>query len=125
MYNRSDPEERAKVEKVVYDMVGRALEMEGTCTGEHGIGIGKKGSLIDELGEDTIDFMRAIKRAVDPHWLMNPGKIFDWDSSITAAKKEEERTVAAMLERKGDETKYLGLRYLGQLLLTPGWDDRA
>lgn len=105
LYNRSDPEERARVEKVVYDMVGRALEMEGTCTGEHGIGIGKKASLIEELGEETIAFMRAIKRAVDPHWLMNPGKIFDWDGSVTTAKKEEGGTVVAMLERKGETTR--------------------
>lgn len=100
LYNRSNPEERARVEKVVYDMVNRALEMEGTCTGEHGIGIGKKASLVAELGEDTVEFMRAIKRAVDPHWLMNPGKIFDWDGSVNAAAKQEGRTAAAMLERK-------------------------
>lgn len=51
--------------------------MEGTCTGEHGIGLGKKESLIDELGLDTIGVMQKIKRALDPHWIMNPGKIFD------------------------------------------------
>jgi D-lactate dehydrogenase (cytochrome) len=45
--------------------------------GEHGIGIGKKESLIKELGVDTTDVMRSLKRSLDPHWLMNPGKIFD------------------------------------------------
>lgn len=74
--------------------------MEGTCTGEHGIGVGKKGSLIDELGEDTIDFMKTLKRSVDPHWLMNPGKIFDWDSSVTRTKKDEGKTMATLLEKK-------------------------
>ncbi|KAJ5692365.1 FAD-binding domain-containing protein [Penicillium macrosclerotiorum] len=81
MYDRQDPAERARVEKVVYDMVDRALEMEGSCTGEHGIGLGKKESLKKELGPDTIDVMRRVKRSLDPHWLLNPGKIFDADEN--------------------------------------------
>ena len=47
--------------------------------GEHGIGLGKKGSLKKEVGPDTIDVMRSIKRSLDPNWLLNPGKIFDHD----------------------------------------------
>ncbi|CAL5866458.1 uncharacterized protein PFLUO_LOCUS666 [Penicillium psychrofluorescens] len=77
MYDRQKPEERAKVEKLVHDMVDRALEMEGSCTGEHGVGLGKKSSLKKELGPGTIDVMRSVKRSLDPHWLLNPGKIFD------------------------------------------------
>ena len=77
MYNSKDPKERAAVEKCVHDMVDRALEMEGTCTCEHGIGLGKKASLQKELGLDTINVMRSIKGALDPYWLMNPGKIMD------------------------------------------------
>ncbi|KAH3987161.1 hypothetical protein HBH64_017690 [Parastagonospora nodorum] len=77
MYNSKDPKERAAVEKCVHDMVDRALEMDGTCTGEHGIGLGKKASLQKELGLDTINVMRSIKGALDPYWLMNPGKIMD------------------------------------------------
>jgi D-lactate dehydrogenase (cytochrome) len=49
--------------------------MDGTCTGEHGIGLGKQHCLVDELG-DAVDLMRAIKRALDPKNLFNPGKIF-------------------------------------------------
>ncbi|KAJ5198103.1 FAD-binding type 2 [Penicillium cinerascens] len=79
MYDRKDPEERARVEKVVYDMVDRALDMEGSCTGEHGVGLGKKNSLKKELGLETIDVMRSVKKSLDPHWLLNPGKIFDLD----------------------------------------------
>jgi D-lactate dehydrogenase (cytochrome) len=56
-------------------MVARAIAMDGTCTGEHGIGLGKIGFLVDELG-DAVDVMRDIKRALDPQGLMNPGKIF-------------------------------------------------
>ncbi|OQN96568.1 hypothetical protein B0A48_16998 [Cryoendolithus antarcticus] len=77
MYDAKDPEQRRKVEECVYRMVDRALEMEGTCTGEHGIGIGKKSSLVKELGIDTIDVMRKLKASLDPLWIMNPGKIFD------------------------------------------------
>ncbi|KAF1995766.1 D-lactate dehydrogenase mitochondrial precursor [Amniculicola lignicola CBS 123094] len=80
MYNSKDPKERAAVEKCIKDMVDRALEMEGTCTGEHGIGLGKKDSLMKELGLDTINVMKNIKAALDPFWLMNPGKIMDLPS---------------------------------------------
>ncbi|KAG8629188.1 hypothetical protein KVT40_003053 [Elsinoe batatas] len=74
MYEAKD---KAKVEECVSRMVDRALEMEGTCTGEHGIGIGKKTSLVKELGLDTIGVMLKVKAALDPNSLMNPGKIFD------------------------------------------------
>jgi D-lactate dehydrogenase (cytochrome) len=57
-------------------MVLRALELDGTSTGEHGIGTGKIEFLPRELGADAVDVMRAVKRALDPHDLMNPGKIF-------------------------------------------------
>ncbi|KAJ5594297.1 uncharacterized protein N7459_000505 [Penicillium hispanicum] len=77
MYDPHDPDEKKRVEKVVYQMVDRALDMEGSCTGEHGVGLGKKGSLKKELGLETIGVMRSVKRSLDPHWLLNPGKIFD------------------------------------------------
>ncbi len=57
-------------------LVARALAMDGTCTGEHGIGLGKQGKLVDELGEDAVDVMRKIKNALDPQGILNPGKIF-------------------------------------------------
>jgi D-lactate dehydrogenase (cytochrome) len=56
-------------------VVRRALEMEGTCTGEHGIGIGKQPYLIEELGDAAVDLMRDLKRTFDPENLLNPGKI--------------------------------------------------
>ena len=55
-------------------VVKRALAMEGTCTGEHGIGIGKQTYLVEELGE-AVDLMRDIKRTFDPENLLNPGKV--------------------------------------------------
>jgi D-lactate dehydrogenase (cytochrome) len=69
------PEEMHEVEAINDRLVARALSMEGTCTGEHGIGMGKQRHLIDELG-DAVDMMRLIKRAIDPKDLFNPGKIF-------------------------------------------------
>jgi len=69
------PEEIREAERINDRLVERALAMDGTCTGEHGIGIGKRKYLVAELG-DAVETMRAIKRALDPHDLMNPGKLF-------------------------------------------------
>ncbi|KAI0468844.1 putative D-lactate protein [Xylaria cf. heliscus] len=77
IYDRTNPAERAKVERCVKNMVNRALDMDGTCTGEHAIGWGKKSSLLREVGPDTLGVMKQIKTALDPLWIMNPGKIFD------------------------------------------------
>jgi D-lactate dehydrogenase (cytochrome) len=56
-------------------LVHRALSLDGTCTGEHGIGCGKIDFLLAEHGE-AVSVMRAIKTAIDPDNIMNPGKIF-------------------------------------------------
>ena len=77
MYDNSKPGEREKVEACVKNMVKRALDMEGTCTGEHSIGWGKKESLLWEVGPETLAVMKALKGALDPRWVMNPGKIMD------------------------------------------------
>lgn len=69
------PEELAEVEHLNRRLVRRALDMDGTCTGEHGIGVGKQDWLVEELGE-AVDLMRTLKRALDPQDLFNPGKIF-------------------------------------------------
>lgn len=67
--------EREEAERLNRSMIKRALGMDGTCTGEHGIGIGKQEWLVEELG-DAVDLMRAVKKALDPKNLFNPGKVF-------------------------------------------------
>jgi D-lactate dehydrogenase (cytochrome) len=73
-----DPHDAAEIARAqaLHDrMVMRALALEGTCTGEHGIGTGKTAFLHAELGE-AVAVMRQVKRALDPFEIMNPGKIF-------------------------------------------------
>ena len=69
------PQEMEEVKAINARLIERALAMDGTCTGEHGIGIGKQEWLVAELGE-AVDIMRTLKRALDPKDLFNPGKIF-------------------------------------------------
>jgi D-lactate dehydrogenase (cytochrome) len=72
---KDDPDEMARGRAYISWLNETAIGMEGTCTGEHGIGQGKRQYLEAELGEAT-DVMRAIKVAIDPDNIMNPGKIF-------------------------------------------------
>ena len=72
----NNPAEQKEAEALNARLVQRALDMDGTCTGEHGIGLGKQDWLVRELGEDSVDLMRMIKAALDPKNLFNPGKIF-------------------------------------------------
>jgi len=72
----TQPAELEEAERINQRVVRRALAMDGTCTGEHGVGLHKMGFLIEEHGEDAISVMRSIKQALDPQNLMNPGKIF-------------------------------------------------
>jgi D-lactate dehydrogenase (cytochrome) len=70
------PEERETAEQLNQKLVARALSLEGTCTGEHGVGLHKMDFLVTETGAGAVDMMRTIKRALDPKNIMNPGKIF-------------------------------------------------
>jgi D-lactate dehydrogenase (cytochrome) len=72
-----DPQNQAEIEEAKalnVRVVQRALAMEGTCTGEHGVGIGKQAYLVEELG-DAVDLMKDLKRTLDPDNLFNPGKV--------------------------------------------------
>ena len=69
-------EERATAETLNNQLVARALSLEGTCTGEHGIGLHKMDFLVTEAGAGAVNMMRTIKHALDPKNIMNPGKVF-------------------------------------------------
>jgi D-lactate dehydrogenase (cytochrome) len=71
----ADADEIRRTEEFMERLVERALSMEGTCTGEHGIGQGKMKYLKSEHGEAALLAMRGIKTAFDPLNIMNPGKI--------------------------------------------------
>jgi D-lactate dehydrogenase (cytochrome) len=81
LFDPSDPNEANKVEELSKRMVTRALVAGGTCTGEHGVGIGKIGCLREEHGTG-VDLMLRLKRALDPDNILNPGKIVRADELI-------------------------------------------
>lgn len=72
----NDAREREVAEELNHKLVTRALNLGGTCTGEHGVGLHKMGFLVTEAGAGAVDMMRTIKRALDPKNILNPGKIF-------------------------------------------------
>ena len=74
----NDAADIARAEGVNARMVTRAIAMDGTCTGEHGVGLHKMDFLEQEHGSGAIAVMRAIKHALDPDNIMNPGKIVRW-----------------------------------------------
>lgn len=76
LFDRDDPDELALGKRISARLVEIALAMEGTATGEHGVGLGKKDYMAAEHGP-ALDLMRRLKQAVDPQNIMNPGKIFD------------------------------------------------
>jgi D-lactate dehydrogenase (cytochrome) len=75
LVDMDDRDELKRAEALSERLVERALAMDGTCTGEHGVGQGKMKYLVAEHGKAALDVMASIKRALDPHNIMNPGKI--------------------------------------------------
>jgi D-lactate dehydrogenase (cytochrome) len=69
------PEQRALVERFSDELVEHAILLGGTCTGEHGVGIGKRKYLQHEYGEIAVQTMQRIKRQLDPKGILNPGKV--------------------------------------------------
>lgn len=74
-FDPKDDDHRRRTELHAQDLVMKAIELGGTCSGEHGIGIGKRKYLVAEHGEPAIDLMRILKRAMDPNGILNPGKV--------------------------------------------------
>ena len=73
--NADDPREVEEAERLNTRIVERAIAMDGTCTGEHGVGLHKMDFLVEEHGHDALDLMARLKRAFDPLNILNPGKI--------------------------------------------------
>lgn len=94
IYNDT-PEDEAIAKRVAQNVVYRGLELEGTCTGEHGVGTGKIDYLVAELGTDTINLMHTIKMALDPYELLNPGKLFTKEAMEKGLEKELKGTSRA------------------------------
>lgn len=73
------PEKADIVKELTSKMVYGAIDLEGTCTGEHGVGMGKRDFLVKEVGENSINLMRQLKLALDPYGLLNTDKVFKMD----------------------------------------------
>ena len=80
MLDEKDNDQRKKGEQAIEDLFKATLELGGTMSGEHGVGIMKAPFLELELSEPAIDYMKTIKKALDPHNILNPGKIFPSDA---------------------------------------------
>ena len=65
-------------ETINHNLVRRAIAADGTCTGEHGVGLHKMQFMAEEHGDDALDLMRSLKHAFDPNNILNPGKIVSW-----------------------------------------------
>jgi len=74
----NNPVEWQESERINHELVRQAIANDGTCTGEHGVGLHKMQFMADEHGEDALVLMRSLKRAFDPNNVLNPGKIVSW-----------------------------------------------
>ena len=72
-----DEQEMERVHQAFDAIITRTLELGGTITGEHGVGLAKKPWLRRQFGDSSYELMRQVRRALDPKGLLNPGKIFD------------------------------------------------
>ena len=72
-----DTDEMARVHHALDLIAKKTLELGGTITGEHGVGLAKKAWLRQQMGDSSFEVMKQIKRALDPAGILNPGKIFD------------------------------------------------
>ena len=79
-----DKDELARTEKAVAELFQLAIDIDGTISGEHGIGLEKKPFLKDQIGGEGIALLQNIKRTFDPLNLLNPGKMFDMPEDLAA-----------------------------------------
>ena len=84
----ADTAEAERAKALNERLIARAIAMDGTCTGEHGVGQGKMNYLAAEHGRATLEVMRMVKHALDPHGIMNPGKMVDFPSPSVISLEE-------------------------------------
>ena len=77
VFVQSNAEEVARIKDFSRRLAERAQDLNGSCTGEHGIGLGKQDLMERELGVNGVDTMATIKRALDPNLILNPGKVLN------------------------------------------------
>lgn len=76
LLHEDDPPEYREVQLRINErMIEQAIAVGGTCTGEHGVGVGKLSKLVQEHGQGAVDVMRQINTVLDPLGIMNPGKL--------------------------------------------------
>ena len=102
-------DEFMKARKLVKWMVKRAIALGGTCTGEHGVGIGKREYLCEELGYGTVELMKKIKRTIDPLNLFNPGKV-----SVNSSPCSDQ-----LCSTRTGVPGFIAKRCLGELIVRP------
>lgn len=88
LMRRGNAADKAEGESLSHDMAVMAIDAHGTCTGEHGIGVGKRQYLLRELGAASVQAMAAMKLALDPRGILNPGKVIPDDFLVAAAKRK-------------------------------------
>lgn len=76
--SKHDAAQQARLQEFNDRVVQKAIALDGTCTGEHGVGIGKQQYLVHEHGAAAVEVMRQVKRLFDPHGILNPGKVVKW-----------------------------------------------
>ena len=84
LIDMSDKEEMERTDKAVKELFQLAIDLEGTISGEHGIGLEKKPYLMDQIGAAGITLLQDIKKTLDPKNLLNPGKMFDMPDKVSA-----------------------------------------
>jgi glycolate oxidase len=84
LIDMQDKDEMARTEKAVAALFQLAIDLDGTISGEHGIGLEKKPFLKDQIGGEGIALLQNIKRTFDPLNLLNPGKMFDMPAEQAA-----------------------------------------
>ena len=78
LLDADSPQEWQESETINHNLVRRAIAADGTCTGEHGVGLHKMQFMAEEHGEEALTLMRSLKHAFDPNNILNPGKIIAW-----------------------------------------------